>query len=350
MRTISPRFAFTEWRTRMSASRCTRRSEAMGLPFRRGSLPALDRLDGLHLAAGLLDLPPGALERRGFRRLQVEGVAGVREGRRLDPELALLLHVEVEYLVPLPPVDAVGADEDGPESGFDHLVDVGAPQVPGDPFLDLLQPPAFQHPDPLQDGQHGKRPRLAAGVRDPVHLPGDLLDPVLPGEHDREADVVEVVVHAGKGKQPPLLELVHLAVDDPPEYLLVVLGQFLDRLVLHSVSLPVPPVFPAAGVPRQRGARTGAPRVYARSFRSAARLRTSISNSSSPSLGVSRIIGREENPSCVRIRRKPGRPILPSPMCWCRSTRLPIAVFESFRCHIRTRGRTPFSSISARAP
>src|SRR5512134_1432112 len=98
----------------MSASRCTCRSEAMDPPFRRGSLPALDRLDGLHLAAGLFDLFPCALQRRGIRRLQVERVAGVRKNRRLDPELALLLHVEVEHLVPLPPVNAVGPDEDGP--------------------------------------------------------------------------------------------------------------------------------------------------------------------------------------------------------------------------------------------
>src|SRR5512139_446908 len=296
MRTISPFLAFTEWRTRMSASRCTCRSDAMDLPFRRGSLPALDRLDGRHLAAGLLDLLPGAVERHGVRRLQVEGVAGVREGRRLEPELPPLLHVEVEHPVPLLPDDAVGPDEDGAERGLDHLVGVGAAHVPGDPFLDFLQSPPLQHPDPLERGEHFQGLRLAARVRDAVHLPGDLLDPVRFREQDRHADVVEVVVHPGEGEHAPLLEPVHLAIDDPPENLLVVLGQPLDRLVLHRVPfLPAAPTREVSAAPPgcARPSRTRRPRPWASPGSSAGR-RTPCGSGSGGSPA-----GRSSPPRCA---------------------------------------------------
>src|SRR3989337_431097 len=136
-----------------------------------------------------------------------------------------------------------------------------------------------------------------------------------------------VVVHPGEGQDLPLFQLVHFALHDPPEGLLVMLGQALDPLVVHLRYSRSPAM--------QR-------------FLSAARFCMSFSNSSSPSLGVSSTIGRVRNAGCVTIRRNPGSPIFPSPMWKWRVTRLPRSVFQSLTCHIRTRGRIPWRAISSR--
>src|SRR3990172_3604631 len=296
-----------------------------------GLFPPLDLLDGGHLLPGLLDLPPGAGQDLAVDRLPVEGVARVDQDGRLETELAVLLQVQREDPFPLLPVDAVRPHEDRPEGGLDHLVDVGAAQVPGDALLDLLQPPALEDPDPLQGGKHLEGFLLAARIGDPFHLPPDPPDVEFVVQEDGQVHVVVVVVHPGQGEHLSVIQFVHLALHDPPEDLLVVLGQCRDPLVVHSPA-PLPYSFFRRGPA---------------SPRSVARFRMSISSSSSPSLGVSSTIGSSRNARWVRILRKASRPIFPSPMWKCRSTRLPKSVRESFRCHIRTSGRTARRSISA---
>src|SRR3972149_284262 len=154
-------------------------------------------------------------------------------------------------------------------------------------------------------------------------------DSVIVLQQDREVHVMVVVMHTGEGQDLPLFQLVHFALHDPPEDLLVMLGQALDPLVVHL-----------------RYSRSPA----SQRFLSAARFCMSFSNSSSPSLGVSSTIGRVRNAGCVTIRRNPGSPIFPSPMWKWRSTRLPRSVFESFRCHIRTSGEIPWRGGSPRGP
>src|SRR3972149_930533 len=53
-------------------------------------------------------------------------------------------------------------------------------------------------------------------------------DSVIVVQKDREVHVVVVVMHTGEGQDLPLFQLVHFALHDPPEDLLVMLGQALD--------------------------------------------------------------------------------------------------------------------------